>query len=70
MWDVLSNNEVSSIVWTADAEEEAAKAVVEAAMAGRKNKYPSSKVDDCTVVCLFLQKKQRKLVHVKSGNIS
>ncbi|KAI4316551.1 hypothetical protein L6164_024525 [Bauhinia variegata] len=54
VWDVLSNNEVASIVWTAYSEEAAAKAVVEAATAEWKKKYPSSKVDDCTAVCLFL----------------
>ncbi|XP_061374916.1 probable protein phosphatase 2C 72 [Gastrolobium bilobum] len=63
VWDVLSNNEVSSIVWTADTEKEAAKAVVEAATATWKNKYPFSKVDDCTVVCLFLQKKRNKTLY-------
>ncbi|MED6130741.1 hypothetical protein PIB30_003317 [Stylosanthes scabra] len=68
VWDVLSNNEVCSIVWTTKNEAAAAKAVVEAATAAWKSKYPSSRVDDCTVVCLFLQKKQRSLVHVKTGN--
>ncbi|CAJ1973518.1 unnamed protein product [Sphenostylis stenocarpa] len=67
VWDVLSNKEVSSIVWAADTEKEAARAVVEAATLAWKNKYPSSKVDDCTVVCLFLQKKPQFLP-VKNGN--
>lgn len=66
VWDVLSNNEVASIVWTADTEEAAARAVVEAATAAWKNKYPNSKVDDCTAVCLFLQKKPQNLGSVKS----
>ncbi|EEF45811.1 probable protein phosphatase 2C 72 [Ricinus communis] len=60
VWDVLSNNEVASIVWAADSETAAAKAVVEAATATWKTKYPFSKVDDCTAVCLFLHKKQRR----------
>ncbi|KAL1344909.1 hypothetical protein HN51_018710 [Arachis hypogaea] len=68
VWDVLSNIEVCSIVWTTENEAAAAKAVVEAATAAWKSKYPSSKVDDCTAVCLFLQKKQRSLVYVKTGN--
>ena len=63
---MLSNVEVASIVWKTDTEEEAARAIVEAANAAWKRKYPSSKVDDCTVACLFLQKKQQKLGHVKS----
>ncbi|RDY06007.1 putative protein phosphatase 2C 12 [Mucuna pruriens] len=61
VWDVLSNKEVSSIVWTADTEKEASRAVVQAATAAWKRKFPSSKVDDCTVVCLFLHKKQQLL---------
>lgn len=59
VWDVLSNKEVCSIVWEAETEKEAARAVVEAATVAWKHKYPSSKVDDCTVVCLFLHRKQQ-----------
>ncbi|KAJ6698090.1 PROTEIN PHOSPHATASE 2C 72-RELATED [Salix purpurea] len=55
VWDVLSNKEVVSIVSAADCEQTAAKAVVEAATAAWKRKFTSSKVDDCTAVCLFLQ---------------
>ncbi|KAJ6743481.1 PROTEIN PHOSPHATASE 2C 72-RELATED [Salix viminalis] len=55
VWDVLSNKEVVSIVSAADCEQAAAKAVVEAATAAWKRKFTSSKVDDCTAVCLFLQ---------------
>ena len=55
VWDVLSNNEVASIVWKANSEEAAARAVVEAATATWRKKFPASKIDDCTVVCLFLQ---------------
>lgn len=57
MWDVLSNDEVASIVWSAESEEVAARAVVEAATAAWKNKFPSYMADDCTVVCLFLHQK-------------
>lgn len=59
VWDVLNNNQVASIVMEAESEQEAAKAVVEAATASWKKKFPSSKVDDCTVVCLFFHKKQK-----------
>ncbi|KAJ1442775.1 PPM-type phosphatase domain [Sesbania bispinosa] len=69
VWDVLSNEEVASIVWMVDTEEEAARAVVEAATAAWKKKYPSSKVDDCTVVCLFLQKNPQNLWLMKSGEL-
>ncbi|XP_007012238.2 PREDICTED: probable protein phosphatase 2C 72 [Theobroma cacao] len=58
VWDVLNNSQVASIVMEAESEQAAARAVVEAATASWKKKFPSSKVDDCTVVCLFLQKKQ------------
>uniref|UniRef100_A0A0R0GC01 PPM-type phosphatase domain-containing protein n=1 Tax=Glycine max TaxID=3847 RepID=A0A0R0GC01_SOYBN len=55
VWDVLSNNEVASIVWGVDSEE----AVVEAATAAWNEKYPSYMADDCTVVCLILHKKSQ-----------
>ncbi|MED6208387.1 hypothetical protein PIB30_044502 [Stylosanthes scabra] len=57
--DVLSNIEVATIVWTTNNEEEAAKKVVEAANAAWRRKYPFSKIDDCTVVCLFLNNKSK-----------
>ncbi|XVE70954.1 hypothetical protein DITRI_Ditri10aG0111100 [Diplodiscus trichospermus] len=60
VWDVLNNDQVASIVVEAESEQAAARAVVEAATASWKKKFPSSKVDDCTVVCLFLQKKQQQ----------
>ncbi|KAH7523795.1 hypothetical protein FEM48_Zijuj06G0050000 [Ziziphus jujuba var. spinosa] len=59
VWDVLSNNEVASIVWEANSEEAAARLVVEAATAKWRKKFPASKIDDCTVVCLFLQKNKK-----------
>ncbi|KAK8980206.1 hypothetical protein V6N11_061420 [Hibiscus sabdariffa] len=59
VWDVLNNNQVATIVMEAENEQAAARAVVEAATATWKKKFPCSKVDDCTVVCLFLQKKQK-----------
>ncbi|KAI3936435.1 hypothetical protein MKX01_014404 [Papaver californicum] len=55
VWDVLSNEEVSSIIWSVENKEEAAQTIVEAAAVAWKREYPSSKVDDITVVCLFLQ---------------
>ncbi|KAK8597542.1 hypothetical protein V6N13_094946 [Hibiscus sabdariffa] len=58
VWDVLNNDQVASIVMEAESELEAARTVVEAATASWKKKFPSSKVDDCTAVCLFLQNRQ------------
>ncbi|KAL5728897.1 hypothetical protein ACHQM5_001924 [Ranunculus cassubicifolius] len=55
VWDVLTNDQVASIVWSVRNEEKAARAVVDAAVLAWKQKYPSLKIDDCTVVCLFLQ---------------
>ncbi|KAK1267108.1 putative protein phosphatase 2C 12 [Acorus gramineus] len=55
VWDVLSNEKVVSIVHSAENSEEAAKAVVEAAVRAWRCKFPSSRVDDCSAICLFLQ---------------
>ncbi|CAI9755700.1 unnamed protein product [Fraxinus pennsylvanica] len=55
VWDVLNNDQVISIVASADNEEAAAKAVVDASTAAWKRNFPNSKRDDCTVICLFFQ---------------
>lgn len=54
IWDVLSNKEVIDIVASAPARSSAARALVESAVRAWRYKYPTSKVDDCAVVCLFL----------------
>lgn len=51
---MLSNKEVVDIVATAPARSSAARALVETAVRSWRHKYPTSKVDDCAVVCLFL----------------
>ncbi|KAL3655693.1 hypothetical protein CASFOL_000089 [Castilleja foliolosa] len=57
VWDVLSNDEVVSIVSSsARSVEAAAKAVVDAAIGSWQHKFPNSKRDDCTVICVFLQR--------------
>lgn len=58
VWDVLSNEQVVSIVWSAENKEVAARTVVDAAVHAWKQKFPSSMVDDCSVVCLLLEEKQ------------
>lgn len=58
IWDVLSNKEVINIVASAPARASAAKALVESAVRAWRYKYPTSKVDDCAVVCLFLNSHQ------------
>lgn len=52
IWDVLSNKEVVDIVASAT-HSYAARALVESAVRAWRYKYPTSKVDDCAVVCLF-----------------
>ncbi|XP_075508268.1 putative protein phosphatase 2C 72 [Primulina tabacum] len=56
VWDVLNNEDVIAIVSAAHSEEAAAKSVVDATIAAWKHRFPNSKRDDCTVVCLFLDK--------------
>ncbi|KMT17976.1 hypothetical protein BVRB_2g033220 [Beta vulgaris subsp. vulgaris] len=64
IWDVLSNEEVASIVCSVEHEEMAAKAVVDAAVAEWKKKVLFDKRDDCTAVCYFLQKKVHTQTHL------
>lgn len=57
VWDVLSNEEVVEIVSSATSRSSAARMVVDSAAREWKLKYPTSKMDDCAVVCLFLDGK-------------
>ncbi|CAL9083506.1 unnamed protein product [Musa textilis] len=54
VWDVLSNKEVVDIVVSAPTRSSASRAVVDCAVREWQLKFPTSKVDDCAVVCLFL----------------
>lgn len=54
VWDVLSNKEVVDIVAASPRRSSAAKFLVDAAAREWKHKYPTSKMDDCAVVCLYL----------------
>ncbi|GJM85003.1 hypothetical protein PR202_ga00730 [Eleusine coracana subsp. coracana] len=54
VWDVLSNDEVVSIVSRATSQASAARFLVESAHRAWRNRFPTSKIDDCAVVCLFL----------------
>lgn len=54
MWDVLSNQEVVDAVGSCSDRSFAARSVVDLANQAWKFKYPTSKTDDCAVVCLFL----------------
>ncbi|KAI4350172.1 hypothetical protein L6164_010681 [Bauhinia variegata] len=55
IWDVLSNKEVVDIIGAAPGRSSAARALVESAVRAWRYKYPTSKMDDCAVVCLFLE---------------
>ncbi|CAL5403618.1 unnamed protein product [Camellia sinensis] len=57
VWDVLSNEEVVEIVSSAPSRSSAARILVNSAAREWKSKYPTSKMDDCAVVCLFLDGK-------------
>lgn len=61
IWDVLSNKEVVDIVASAAAQSSAARSLVEHAVRAWRLKYPTSKVDDCAVVCLFLNTNDPKM---------
>ncbi|XP_062219047.1 probable protein phosphatase 2C 14 [Phragmites australis] len=54
VWDVLSNDEVVSIVSRATSRASAARVLVESAHRAWRTRFPTSKIDDCAVVCLFL----------------
>ncbi|THG05770.1 hypothetical protein TEA_002324 [Camellia sinensis var. sinensis] len=57
VWDVLSNEEVVEIVSSVPTRSSAARILVDSAAREWKSKYPTSKMDDCAVVCLFLDGK-------------
>ena len=54
VWDVLSNKEVVDIVASVPTQATAARSLVEFIVRAWRLKYPTSKVDDCAVVCFFL----------------
>ncbi|XP_062197935.1 probable protein phosphatase 2C 75 [Phragmites australis] len=54
VWDVMSNQEVVEIVASCSDRSLAARSVVEYANQNWRFKYPTSKTDDCAVICLFL----------------
>ncbi|KAL1552206.1 putative protein phosphatase 2C 33 [Salvia divinorum] len=71
IWDVLSNKEVIEIVNSCSPRSSAARTLVETAVQSWKSKYPTSKVDDCAVVCFFLDSNEYTSSTRKSkGNIT
>ncbi|KAM3696044.1 hypothetical protein ACJW31_06G008200 [Castanea mollissima] len=55
VWDVLSNKEAVDVVASSPSRSTAARALVDCAVRAWRLKYPTSKNDDCAVVCLFLE---------------
>ncbi|KAL3508289.1 hypothetical protein ACH5RR_027690 [Cinchona calisaya] len=55
VWDVLSNKEVVDVVASAPSRATAGRALVDCATRAWRLKYPTSKNDDCAVVCLFVK---------------
>ncbi|XP_027350460.1 probable protein phosphatase 2C 33 isoform X2 [Abrus precatorius] len=70
IWDVLSNKEVVDIVAAAPRRATAARALVESAVRAWRFKYPTSKVDDCAVVCLFLDSDLQNVSSASHANKS
>ncbi|KAK4582287.1 hypothetical protein RGQ29_025459 [Quercus rubra] len=68
VWDALSNNEVVRIVASAKRRSMAAKLLVAHAINGWKYKYPTSKVDDCAVICLFFKSQTTKPMSKNSNS--
>lgn len=58
---MLSNKEVVDIVASAPARASAARCLVESAVKAWKLKYPTSRTDDCSVICLFLRSLTSKI---------
>ncbi|CAM8979783.1 unnamed protein product [Rhodiola kirilowii] len=68
IWDVLTNKEVIDIIASAPARSSAARTLVESAVRAWRYKYPTSKVDDCAVVCLFFHKNSDDVTTVCANN--
>ncbi|XP_015055601.1 probable protein phosphatase 2C 6 [Solanum pennellii] len=60
VWDVLSNKEAVNIVASAPSRATAGRALVECATRAWRLKYPTSKNDDCAIVCLYLNSTPEK----------
>lgn len=63
---MLSNKEVVDIVASVSSRSSAARALVESAVRAWRYKYPTSKVDDCAVVVLFLDSNMSTTSNTKS----
>lgn len=57
------------IIASAPARSSAARALVESAVRAWRQKYPTSKVDDCAVVCLYLDSDANNLSTAANNNL-
>lgn len=57
------------IIASAPARSSAARALVESAVRAWRQKYPTSKVDDCAVVCLYLDSDASNLSTAANNNL-
>lgn len=55
IWEVLTNDEVVTVVSSVRNRSKAAKVLVAQAVQAWRTKYPGCIEDDCTVVCLFFK---------------
>lgn len=70
IWDVLSNKEVVDIVSKAPTRVTAARSLVEIAVRSWRLKYPTSKIDDCAAVCLYLDHEHRSMSQYKVNGVA
>lgn len=70
VWDVLSNEDVVEIVASAPSRTSAARLLVDSAAREWKLKYPTSKMDDCAVVCMYLDGKMDSESETEDQGIS
>ncbi|KAL0717755.1 hypothetical protein Bca4012_067077 [Brassica carinata] len=70
IWDVLSNEEVVGIVASAPSRSSAARDIVESAVRVWRYKYPTSRVDDCAAVCLYLDSNNTNAISTTASSIS
>ncbi|KAK6137831.1 hypothetical protein DH2020_028434 [Rehmannia glutinosa] len=63
---LATDGEVVDIVGSCPTRSHAARALVESAVRAWRSKYPTSKVDDCAVVCLYLDSNESTTYTAKS----
>ncbi|KAL0333163.1 UNVERIFIED_CONTAM: putative protein phosphatase 2C 33 [Sesamum angustifolium] len=64
--DVLSNDEVVTIVASARKRCMAAKLLTEKAVRAWRYKFPCAKIDDCAVICLYFKRQRPVLTKSES----